>query len=57
MMNMTDKLDKLINELEPGEDKATLEEFKKNFEVFEMTGKVCKEFLENRRGESDETKE
>lgn len=56
-MKTIDKLDKLINELESGEDKATLEEFKKNFEVFEMTGKVCKEFLENRRGERDEINE
>lgn len=61
MIKAIDKINKLIEELE-SEDREALEKFKKNFEAFEMTCEVCKEFLDreqntNTQGKRDEIKE
>ena len=60
-MKVIDKINKLLNALE-SDDTSIIEDFKKNFDVFERTGKVLNKFLENdkitnKQGEHDEVEE
>ena len=60
-MKVIDKINKLLNALE-SDDTSIIEDFKKNFDAFERTGKVLNKFLENdkitnKQGEHDEVEE